>query len=563
MIEVSDRLRAFGRRVRLVRAWRGLAIGACFGAGVDTVWSILDWRGVAYTDWLSMSLVVGAGALIGALVGFFWKISPVALARSVDRRANLDDRIASALSLTGSEGGEFADNLRQDAAVKLEGIKPSQAYPIRAGRWHGGALALSALAAGIFLLGNTPLFLGADAAKDRAEMQKQGAKVEKINRETFGTPEAKQQLDEAQKRLSDELRKYQQDLERARMSKEESMQKANEIAKKAEDLAKQAEQQKQQSLEKAQSMMDHMKQQALDKAGMPQVSPSMAEMPDSQRQDMMRQTEQQMRQTQNQISDLLNKLQQLNQKLSNPNLSAEERKKLEEQREALQKEVKAAQKSLEDLKRQEELLKLSQEAQKIMDKMMKDPLYKQIQDLAQQMRDKMTASSKGGQQGQMTDEERKAMQKELEKLLAKLKDDKAMQQYLQEMLKALMQGGKQGQGEGVMLGMQSLFPMWGSGGPGDHEQMLFDMGKVNHSEKENPGKGNATPTMVTGSQRPTAAPQAYVEIKAPTTVGTRSGIPYVKVLPSYRKKAESAMERQQIPKEQEKRVKAYFESLGK
>ena len=54
-----------------------------------------------------------------------------------------------------------------------------------------------------------------------------------------------------------------------------------------------------------------------------------------------------------------------------------------------------------------------------------------------------------------------------------------------------------------------------------------------------------------------------IEIKAPTTVGNRSSVPYTQVLPSYKKKAESAMNRQEIPKEHQKRVKAYFESLNK
>jgi hypothetical protein len=93
--------------------------------------------------------------------------------------------------------------------------------------------------------------------------------------------------------------------------------------------------------------------------------------------------------------------------------------------------------------------------------------------------------------------------------------------------------------------------------------MLKDIGKVNHSENGGNGKGTADPSMVTGQQRPTAGEQAYVEIKAPSTVGNRSAVPYVKVLPSYRKKAESALEHQQIPKEHEKRVKEYFESLGR
>ncbi|CAN5429799.1 hypothetical protein BH11ARM2_BH11ARM2_08790 [soil metagenome] len=76
------------------------------------------------------------------------------------------------------------------------------------------------------------------------------------------------------------------------------------------------------------------------------------------------------------------------------------------------------------------------------------------------------------------------------------------------------------------------------------------------------GEGKATPTMIMGAPRPVGE-ETYVEIKAPTTVGTRSSIPYMKALPSYKHKAEEAMRDDKIPKEHEKRVKAYFEGLGK
>jgi hypothetical protein len=44
-------------------------------------------------------------------------------------------------------------------------------------------------------------------------------------------------------------------------------------------------------------------------------------------------------------------------------------------------------------------------------------------------------------------------------------------------------------------------------------------------------------------------------------VGNRSSVPFRNVLPSYEKKAESALNRQQIPKQHQRRVKEYFDSL--
>ncbi len=102
----------------------------------------------------------------------------------------------------------------------------------------------------------------------------------------------------------------------------------------------------------------------------------------------------------------------------------------------------------------------------------------------------------------------------------------------------------------------------GSGGVSSDE-WSGDSGVINKFDKEQESKGKTQATMIQGEKRENAGEESYIEIKAPTNVGTRSSVPYVKVLPSYRKKAESALNRKEIPKEHEKRVKEYFESLNR
>lgn len=92
--------------------------------------------------------------------------------------------------------------------------------------------------------------------------------------------------------------------------------------------------------------------------------------------------------------------------------------------------------------------------------------------------------------------------------------------------------------------------------------MGANTGMINKSAGK-PGQGKASATWAPTVRGEGPGPETYVEIKAPTTVGTRSSVPYVKVLPSYKRKAESALDRQQIPKQHEKRVREYFDSLGK
>lgn len=56
--------------------------------------------------------------------------------------------------------------------------------------------------------------------------------------------------------------------------------------------------------------------------------------------------------------------------------------------------------------------------------------------------------------------------------------------------------------------------------------------------------------------------ERYIEIKAPTKPGDRASVPYLKVLPKYKKAAEKALKRSEIPKAHEKRVRDYFDSLS-
>src|SRR5690348_9225544 len=104
MSDFTPELRRFSQRVRLVRSWRGLALGACFGAACSAVWAALDWAGVAFADWPQLAALVGASALTGAIMGFGLKVPSRALAMSIDRRAGLEDRLSTAMESRHDDG---------------------------------------------------------------------------------------------------------------------------------------------------------------------------------------------------------------------------------------------------------------------------------------------------------------------------------------------------------------------------------------------------------------------------------------------------------------------------
>lgn len=93
--------------------------------------------------------------------------------------------------------------------------------------------------------------------------------------------------------------------------------------------------------------------------------------------------------------------------------------------------------------------------------------------------------------------------------------------------------------------------------------MIADTGHVNTGKPEQ-GKGSGK-AIYAPTERDDKRPglEMTFEIKAPTFKGTRSSVPYQNVLPSYAKKAESALNQNEIPKEHQQRVKRYFESLKK
>ena len=154
----------------------------------------------------------------------------------------------------------------------------------------------------------------------------------------------------------------------------------------------------------------------------------------------------------------------------------------------------------------------------------------------------------------------KELKKQLEELADQLQDPEAMDEFMKQMMEAMKNGGGMCKNGGLCFGLGSLLGL-GMPMPGpDNDVMLFDTGKVNHNKDGKAGQGNTNLTQIKGERRDTGE-EAYIEIKGPTTVGTRTSVKYTMVLPSYKKKAEEAIDKKSIPKQHEKRVKEYFDSL--
>lgn len=101
---------------------------------------------------------------------------------------------------------------------------------------------------------------------------------------------------------------------------------------------------------------------------------------------------------------------------------------------------------------------------------------------------------------------------------------------------------------------------FGSGGRSKDDNFL-GWGGINKSDTEQEGAGDTNLKSVRGARR-AEGEERYVEVRAPSPMGDKTSVPYQTVLPRYSDAAEKAIEREEIPKEHEKRVREYFESLN-
>lgn len=414
-------LKRFERRVRLVRSWRGMAIGACFGSLAAAVWAGLDWANVAYADWSSLGAVVAVGAALGLVAGLLQRIPKRALADSIDRRGDLEDRLATSLERQNRDGG-FDAALHADAQAKLQDLKPAKLYPVRFGRWHAGALALAALASTLFLLGNTPIFLNDSQKAERKEMEEKGQAVEHVLKpiEEHLKQEGRNPDEE---RLAEELRRLAQELKKGRISKEEALQKANELQKQAEKLVQDRAAKTQKTLAEAESAFDKMLKEQMTKNGLKDVDPEIAKMTDQEREAMAESLQSQQNSLQKQIDALKSQLQK-------PGLD-------KQTRDQLSKELQDLLSKQSELFKQLQQLELSKNVQDMLKRMMENPLYKKLLEAQKKLQEAMKEAQQNGEQQQLTHQQIEELKKKLEELAKQLKDDKAMSEYLQKLLDSL------------------------------------------------------------------------------------------------------------------------------
>lgn len=555
----TNKFQPFRRRIKTLLAVEGAFIGLGVGSVVGIIWAILDWRGIAYLEWKQLGILLTASSVLFALIWTFRRIDDLSVARSIDRRAKLKDRLGTSAEI-GKEDTSFADELISDANTHLANLKPRSVYPLRFKRIHLLAVVAALLGAGVLFLSNTTLFLPKETLAAKDSMQKEAKRLEELRKAIFDDKTEKESTNPELAALQKDLQRLQKDYEKAKMDPKEAMLRSEELAKKADELAKKMGEQDLDQVKQAESMMDKMEREALQKAGLEKADMDSVHMSENDFNQKMNAAQQNAKDAQSKVDELQKKLDSLKAQLNKPGLDAKAKQDLQKQIEKTEKELAEAQKNAQQAQKDIESMQLSKEAREVLQKIYNDPLWKEIQEAAAKIKQEAKEGAQSGRP-KLSKEEREKLQKEMEELLKQLADDDFRKEYLKKLLEALKNAKSMGQCSGLGIGL-SL----GIGGPGpgpDNDTMITDTGKV-RTDKPTQGKGSATPVFAP-TERDNTRPglEMTYEIKAPTFKGTKSSVPYQNVLPSYSKKAESALGQNQIPKEHQQRVKRYFESLKK
>jgi phosphate/sulfate permease len=534
-------LKPFRRRILFLRIWQRSAIGACAGAAIAIAAFIGDRADLWEATVPLVASAIVAGIVLGALSGLLGSYSDVDIARSIDRRSNLEDRLATVFEYSDSksdEAGSFISATATQTGPKLAAIRAAQLYQYRLYKTHALFLVLLVICSFLYLFVDTTLLMPGSTKIDAAKLKKAAVLVQQI---------AKPVLDQAdrpdatagEKQLAKDIRKFVHDLQRAHITKQEALIRANELA----DQARQLEQNRNlalgQSLKNAQTAGAKLQQMMQSAAMQKSDAAKMAE----------------------QASALEKKMAALQDQLDaarsgKTNLSKSEIAKLSKQ--------------LADMQHELQQIQLSEQAAEMLGKLQSMKAYQQAMQLLSRLQAESDLRQQG--QGQMSAEQMKAIADQLDQLAKEMNTDAKLKAYAQSLLDAA-KAARANDAAGVSAALEGAFslserddkdapPDMGGNGTGSTSPGTWvgDHGKLNLSNKSSLLHIKFKDRYIT-SQKGRNGSETYTEMLGPAHLDVKSDIPYQDMLPKYEKTEESALSKGEIPPEMRTKVRDYFDSL--
>jgi len=209
--------------------------GAAIGAVVSALIAVLSLRFdflINYGLWIG---AVALGAIIGVAWGLLRKISDLAVASAVDKRAGLKERLSTAItlpdpdsSLSTSHSQPAESAVISDAVSHISGVKPNEVFAHQFGKPHASfAIALIILAAAIFVP-QMPIVQSKTRRQEVRVMKQEGVKLQKIAKDVRKQTSGKHA--EMQK-LANKLDALGKKMETGRMTRKQAMLKTRKLSK--------------------------------------------------------------------------------------------------------------------------------------------------------------------------------------------------------------------------------------------------------------------------------------------------------------------------------------------
>lgn len=542
MLEQS--LSQIKKRIRLLLIERHALLLGTIGAALGVVCVILSRWYFSIGEPPVLFGLVAAGLISGSIWGMLIKLSPYSVARAVEKRLNLKERLSSAVALSQTDD-DMVHALITDAVKHAENINPKAVFPVKFDKNTAGFLASIVVLIGIFYLPQLPRFQSDIRRAEIAVMKREGKKLQKL------ANEAKKQSSPKNKEIAQQvalnMKKLGKKLETGRMNRKQAMVALKKLSKEI-----QTAQDKIAENNKPGKTMEQAARELKD------VSPTLAK-------------------------DMLERIQK--EKLKNLSLGKTDPQLASMEKQIKDMQAKSGAMSNSDLQKAEQSLSkylssqnganMPPELASIMAELMKNGDYKRAMELMNELSKKLKSGNMSKMDQKNLEEQLKALAKalkntDLEELAKKLREaaEKLAKMDPKEAAKLLAQCKCKKPGLGLGLGMAGAgcngaacalggcgMSGIGAGGPGNSKYKEVKGPIVNSN------KGYVTKSSTNVGKEGMIFSAGETK-GAPDKAGS-SSVPYYEVYSDYKKQAEKALSKEDVPPAYKKPVQDYFESLHK
>ncbi|CEK13028.1 hypothetical protein [Chthonomonas calidirosea] len=258
-------LRRATLRIRAARLLRFGTAGLCAGSWLAVLLlGASKLRLLPPVLWLEFGPIL-LGLFIGAAVALLPRLSTLSVARLTEQRADLKERLSSAIALETSDSmSPFFPALRDDAERHAASVDLKAIYPLRIPRTFWLSLLALALLAGVTLLPSLPLFWSKEKKAEMNEVKKEGVRIVRLAQQA--EKEATQKHLPMTKQAAEELKKLGTKMREGKLDKVHAMVAMNKLTQKLAEQQRRLAAQKQNAAQ-AQQAAQQLKQslQKLDK----------------------------------------------------------------------------------------------------------------------------------------------------------------------------------------------------------------------------------------------------------------------------------------------------------